>query len=188
VDASGLAGWVSWGMIAQLSQSMPQPSVLKPLSGRRHALMVAVAIVPTVGCASAPPTAPVMSKPVSSSAELLEQVRAAETAFAQTMAKRDLNGFAALIAPDAVFINGGSPLRGREAILAFWGRFFKEPAAPFSWRPEIVELASNGSLGYTEGPVTSSAGKVFARFYSTWQRQNTGNWLVVFDNGYNACK
>jgi ketosteroid isomerase-like protein len=122
-----------------------------------------------------------------SDAGATEQVRAAENAFAATMARRDLAGFAALIAKDAVFINGGQPLRGRGAIVEYWSRHFKAEQAPFTWRPEIVEVAAAGTLGYTEGPVTAGA-QVIAKFYSTWQLQADGNWLVVFDNGYAQCR
>jgi uncharacterized protein (TIGR02246 family) len=103
------------------------------------------------------------------------------------MAKRDMAAFASFIAEDAVFINGGSPLRGKAAIMAFWSRFFTASAAPFSWEPTIAELSGNGQLGYTEGPVTAPNGKVIMRFYTTWARQADGRWLVVFDNGYPPC-
>lgn len=116
-----------------------------------------------------------------------EQVRAAETAFADTMARRDLAAFDRFVAADAVFINGGSPLRGRERILAHWSRFFQAPQAPFAWRPQLVEIAGDGRLGYTEGPVTAGDA-VIARFYSTWQQQADGSWHVVFDNGIAECK
>jgi len=128
------------------------------------------------GCAS----------PVPQGADAAAQVRAAETAFAKSMADRDFAAFSALVADDAVFINGGQPLRGKPAVLAFWRRFFDGPAAPFAWKPEIVEVA--GALGYTEGPVSSPDGKVFARFWSTWRRDPaTGQWRVVFDNGQRVC-
>lgn len=122
------------------------------------------------------------------SPEPLEQVRQSELAFAATMAARDLNAFAGFIAEDAVFINGGQPLRGRVVIVQNWERFFSGPEAPFSWEPEIVEIAAGGTLGYTEGPVTLSSGESSSRFYTTWQRQPQGGWLVVFDNGYRVCR
>lgn len=145
-----------------------------------HRLTASLALLMAVaGCATAP------LPPV---AELAAQVRAAETAFAKTMADRDFAAFSALIADDAVFINGGQPLRGKAAIAAFWKTFYEGAAAPFSWKPEIVEVAAGGSLGYTEGPVAGPDGKVFARFWSTWRRDAaTGQWRVVFDNGQRIC-
>ena len=102
------------------------------------------------------------------------------------MARRDLSAFASHIAEDAVFINGGKPLRGKAAILEYWSKYFQSPAPPFAWSPDIVEVGAKSSLGYTEGPVTSGQ-TVIARFYSTWQLQPTGGWLVIFDNGYSQC-
>lgn len=128
------------------------------------------------GCAS----------PAPQPADAAAQVRAAETAFAKSMADRDFAAFSALVADDAVFINSGQPLRGKPAVLAHWKKFFDGPAAPFAWKPEIVEVS--GALGYTEGPVSSPDGKVFARFWSTWRRDAaTGAWRVVFDNGQRIC-
>lgn len=102
------------------------------------------------------------------------------------MARRDLVAFGNHIAEDAVFINGGKPLRGKSAIVEYWSQYFKNPAPPFAWAPEIVEVGAESSLGYTEGPVTAGQA-VIARFYSTWQLQSGGRWLVVFDNGYSQC-
>jgi ketosteroid isomerase-like protein len=132
------------------------------------------------GCASKRPTA--------SRSDLLAQVRLAEESFAATMARRDAAAFAEFIAEDAVFINGGNPLRGKAALVEYWSKFFAPQAAPFAWRPELVEVASSGTLGYTEGPVLSPTGAVFAKFFTTWQLGPSGKWFVVFDNGYSVCK
>lgn len=121
------------------------------------------------------------------SADAATELRAAETGFAQTMVDRDFEAFSAYIAEDAVFINGGKPLRGKAAILAHWKKFFEKPEPPFTWKPVLAEPTSTGDLGYTEGPVTGSDGKAFATFYSTWRRDAAGQWKVVFDNGYPIC-
>jgi uncharacterized protein (TIGR02246 family) len=102
------------------------------------------------------------------------------------MAARDLQAFASLIAEDAVFLNNGNPLRGREAILVHWQRFFSEPAAPFSWQPEHVVALSAGDLAQTEGPVHLPDGRAFARFISVW-RKSKGGWQIVFDHGHQIC-
>lgn len=146
----------------------------------RRSLLLAAAVLPAAGCAS-------RRLPQSRDAAAAE-VRAAETAFADTMARRDAVDFARFVAEDAVFINGGKPLRGRTAVVAFWSRFFSGPSAPFSWAPEIVEVAADGTLGYSEGPVASPAGVVSSRYYSTWRRDADGRWRVVFDNGYRICE
>lgn len=149
------------------------------MPSRRSTLLFASSLVPVAGC-SGWRTSP-------AAADLVEQVRQSELAFAATMAARDVKAFGSHIAEDAVFINGAQPLRGKAAILSFWERFFSGPSAPFSWRPEIVEVAAGGTLGCTEGPVTSASGASTMRFHTTWQRQPHGGWLVVFDNGYRVC-
>jgi ketosteroid isomerase-like protein len=146
----------------------------------RRSLLLATAALPAAGCATRPATQPREAA--------IAEVRAAEVAFAVTMARRDAAAFAGYVADDAVFINGGSPLRGKPAVIEFWSRFFLGPAAPFSWQPEIIEVSGDGVLGYSEGPVTSAAGVVFARYVSTWRREADGRWRVVFDNGYDVCK
>lgn len=140
--------------------------------------MFAIALLLCSACATPPP--------MSSGADATDQVRAAETAFAKSMADRDFAAFSALVADDAVFVNGGKPLRGKGEVLAFWKRFFEKPDAPFSWKPEIVEVAGGG-LGYTTGPVAAPDGKPIATFHSTWRREADGRWRVVFDNGQPAC-
>lgn len=150
------------------------------MTSRRTALLAASSLLSSAGCSTTKTGAPGDS--------LREQVRESEVAFAATMAARDLRSFASFISDDAVFINGGQPLRGKPAILEYWSRFFSGTTAPFSWKPDIVEIAASGTLGYTEGPVTASSGSVTSRFYTTWQRQSQGGWLVVFDNGYRLCQ
>ncbi len=118
---------------------------------------------------------------------LTSEVRAAETAFAATMAARDFAAFGRFVAEDATFVNAGKPLRGKVAVLAHWERFFRGPQAPFAWKPEIVEVLSSGQLAYSEGPVTTPDGKVVARYLSTWRRNANGTWQVVIDNGYDTC-
>lgn len=114
----------------------------------------------------------------------VEQVRAAETAFARSMAERDFEAFAGFISDGAVFVNQGQPLRGKPAVLAHWKRFFDGARAPFSWMPQIVEVTADGRLGYSEGPVSLPDGRVPSRYFSTWRLESDGRWRVAFDNGY----
>ena len=151
------------------------------LPSRRNAILIGMAALPTASVA-------VGGKVPASPDEARAQVRQAEQRFAASMAARDLKAFATFIAEDAVFIGGGNPLRGKAAVLAAWQGYFKAPEAPFSWQPEIVEVAASGTLGYSEGPVTSKDGTSTLRYFTTWQLQASGQWLVVFDNGYTVCK
>ena len=125
-------------------------------------------------------------RPAPDPAELTRQVHATETAFAQTMADRDFEAFAALIADDAIFVNGRTPIRGKAAILADWKKYFDGPV-PFSWKPETVVVLDDGSLAQTKGPVWDPAGNVIAEFRSTWRQESPGVWKIVFDDGACAC-
>jgi ketosteroid isomerase-like protein len=119
-----------------------------------------------------------------------DQVEAAERAFAASMAKRDVRAFAALVAPDAVFVAGGAtprPLRGKAAVLEWWNQFFAAPAAPFSWEPDLVQVLESGGLALTSGPVKDPTGKITGRFNSIWRREADGQWKIVFDKGQPVC-
>jgi ketosteroid isomerase-like protein len=131
------------------------------------------------GCASAPRAVDLGDR--------VSELRASEEAFARSMAERKLSAFASYIADEAVFVNGGEPLRGKAAILAFWGQWFDGPEAPFSWEPEHAEVTLDGAFGYTEGPVRSPEGATVLRFHSTWRREPDGRWLILFDNGSRHC-
>jgi ketosteroid isomerase-like protein len=117
-----------------------------------------------------------------SSADLARQVFAAESSFAATMANRDLAAFAEFVAAEAVFI-GDSAIRGREHVVAAWRRYFEGPGAPFSWRPETVEVLPSGTLALTSGPVFDRAGNLTNIFTSIWRLDADGRWRVIFDKG-----
>ncbi len=114
---------------------------------------------------------------------LRAEVTAVETAFADTMARRDFKGFASFVAEDAIFMGGGNPLRGKAAVLAHWKKFFEGAQAPFSWKPDSVEVLPSGDLAQSNGPVFGPDGAITARFHSTWRKRSDGRWEIVFDNG-----
>ena len=119
---------------------------------------------------------------------LREEVAAVENAFAKTMADRDFDAFASFVSAEAVFVNGGKPLRGKPAILERWQKLFADENASFSWRAEIIEVLPSGTLALSDGPVFDPDGKLIARFYSTWRLESDGKWRIVFDNGYEVCE
>ncbi len=148
----------------------------------RRLLLVSTVCTSLSGCAPRAPLAPAPS-----AAQLKEDVRRAGLAFAKTMADRDHAAFATFVSDEAVFVNSGKPLRGRAAVVAHWKRFFAAPGAPFSWRPDLVEVLDSGTLAQSIGPVSAPDGTVVARFYSTWRLEADGVWRVVFDDGYDVC-
>jgi ketosteroid isomerase-like protein len=120
-------------------------------------------------------------------AELAAQVRAAETAFAATMAGRDLASFGSFVADEALFFGRRGVLRGRPAVVDGWKPFFDGPKAPFSWAPETVEVLDSGTLALSSGPVYDPDGKVTGTFSSIWRRDADGRWRVLFDKGCPVC-
>ena len=142
----------------------------------RRSVLFAPAVLLT-GCATA------RSRP--DNAALVKQVTDTELAFAKTMADRDHAAFASFLADETVFLMGGKPQRGKAAVADYWKRFYTEPRAPFSWQPDHVQVLDSGGLAASTGPVFDPDGKLFARFYSTWRRENSGVWRIVFDDGCN---
>jgi ketosteroid isomerase-like protein len=119
----------------------------------------------------------------SPSAALKGQVYAAESSFAASMARRNFKAFADHVSPEAVFFGDTTALRGKEAVLQTWRRFFEKPDAPFSWKPEVIEVLSSGRLALSSGPVFDPKGARVGTFSSIWRREADGTWLIVFDKG-----
>jgi ketosteroid isomerase-like protein len=120
-------------------------------------------------------------------AELKEQVRQTEIAFAKTMADRNPAAFASFLAAETVFMSGGRPTRGAKDVAERWKGFFEGAQAPFSWAPEFVEVLDSGTLAMSSGPVRDPAGKRTGTFNSVWRREGDGKWKIVLDNGCPAC-
>lgn len=125
--------------------------------------------------------------PQSPPAELQQQVRATETAFAQSMAARDHAAFSAFLSEEAVFFSGAKVLHGKAAVAQAWKRFFDAPTAPFSWQPDQVEVLPSGTLALSSGPVHDAQGKLIATFTSVWRQEAAGVWRIVFDKGSDVC-
>lgn len=118
---------------------------------------------------------------------LSAEVRAAETAFAQSMADRDFATFQTFLSEEAVFMAGANAARGKAAVAERWAGFFEAEAAPFSWQPDVVAVLESGTLALSSGPVFSPAGERHSTFTSTWRKEDDGQWRVVFDKGERYC-
>jgi ketosteroid isomerase-like protein len=112
-----------------------------------------------------------------------DEVVATERAFAKTMADRDLNAFSRFLSEETVFFSGPQPLHGRQAVIAWWSRFYSQPTAPFSWEPQQVEVLASGTLALSSGPVRDPQGKLIGCFNSIWRQESPGQWKIVFDKG-----
>ena len=116
-------------------------------------------------------------------ARIQEEVRGREAAFAKAMADRNLAAFTSFLSPEAVFVGATQTSRGRQGIADAWKRYFDGPQAPFSWRPETVEVLESGTLALTSGPVFDPQGQQIGTFNSTWRRDADGVWRIIFDKG-----
>jgi ketosteroid isomerase-like protein len=120
-------------------------------------------------------------------AALVVDVKAAETAFAKTMADRRLDQFADFVAEDAVFVGAAMNI-GRARVVEKWSGFFKAPQAPFSWAPDAVAVAADGRTAISTGLARDPAGKIVSRFTSIWRKDPDGRWRVIADQGVDACE
>jgi ketosteroid isomerase-like protein len=118
---------------------------------------------------------------------LRQQVEDTERAFAQSMADRDHAAFASFLSDEAVFFGATAPLVGKQAVADAWAAYFKQPEAPFSWRPETVVVLASGTLAHSSGPVLNPDGAPVATFNSVWRREPSGEWKIVFDKGSRIC-
>jgi ketosteroid isomerase-like protein len=122
------------------------------------------------------------------------EVEGVERGFARTMADRDLGGFAAMVADDAVFRSDKGLLVGREAVLNGWRHLFADGPAPFSWEPDKVTVSQSGDTALSTGPVFDREGHRVARFTSVWRRQagqdGQHRWRIIVDQGVpiDACR
>jgi len=118
---------------------------------------------------------------------LQDRLRAAEAAFAKTMADRDHDAFASFIAEEAVFYGRNGEIRGKGAVVEAWKGFYEARDAPFSWRPETVSVLDSGTLGLSSGPVFDPEGKQTGTFTSVWRLTADGRWEIIFDKGGPYC-
>jgi hypothetical protein len=56
-----------------------------------------------------------------------------------------------------------------------------EPLGVFSWAPAIARAAGSGDLAFTVGWVFNSDGETLGKYFSVWQKQNTGEWRYIVD-------
>jgi ketosteroid isomerase-like protein len=132
------------------------------------------------------PAAPATPPGNADAATARRQVIAAEQGFAKTMADRDFRGFVTFLSADAVFFSASDVLHGPTEVAARWQQYFVGRDAPFSWRPDDVEVLPSGNLALSTGPVIQNQ-KIVGRFNSVWRLEGANTWRIVFDKGESVC-
>ncbi len=115
-----------------------------------------------------------------------QEILDTEQKFAE-MAKEEgiHNAFIAYASEDAVLMRNNKLILGKKEI----DLHLKDQISKgLSWKPDFVEVASSGDLGYTYGQYTysdiDSEGKVMEStgvFHTVWKRQADGKWKFVWD-------
>jgi ketosteroid isomerase-like protein len=164
-----LLGAVAFGAAAQTSKSTKTPKAAK---------------------AEAKTPAP----PPIDRAALVEQVRAAELAFAKTVADDRIDQFVTFLDSEAVFVTGMKETKGPAAIVEAWAGSFGPNRPYFEWHPEVIELSPDATFALSRGPwtirTTDKRGKVKESkgvFNTIWRRQTDGSWKVLYDAGCSPC-
>jgi ketosteroid isomerase-like protein len=129
-----------------------------------------------------PPPGTALEDAEAATAAATKQVIAVEQAFAKTMADRNFQAFVSFLSPEAVFFSGSRVYRGAAAIADDWQQYFVGSKAPFSWRPDHVEVLASGKLALSTGPVYQNRA-VVGRFSSIWRLDAPNTWHIVFDKG-----
>ena len=106
-------------------------------------------------------------------AELKEQVRATEIAFAKTLADRNAAAFSSFLSKETIFMSNGRVTRGAQQVAERWKPFFDGPQPPFSGRRR-VRVVDSGTLAMTSGPVRALRKRV-GTFNSVWRREAKGS-------------
>ena len=115
-------------------------------------------------------------------AATVAEVKAAENAFAKSMADRRFDHFSDFVAEDAVF-NGREVQIGRAAVLKTWKAYFDAAKPPFSWAPDAVAPTADLHHAISTGLVHDAAGKLIGRFTTIWRKDTDGHWRAVADQG-----
>ena len=116
-------------------------------------------------------------------------LREADASYSKAGNTRDLDGFVAHYASDAVGYPPNEPaVTGVDALRAYLGKFFQDSAFAATFQPVSIEVSSDGTMGYTlntvelraTGPDGQPASQRIRDFH-VWRKQADGSWKLVID-------
>lgn len=128
--------------------------------------------------------------PADQSASAVRAVRAADSAWAQAFARKDLEGYLAFVDSTASIQQPNAPtVTGTAAIRALIEGFYALPNLSGTWQPTRVEAARSGELAYSSGTYQLSyndpSGKPVTergKYIEIWRRQADGSWKMVLES------
>ena len=119
-----------------------------------------------------------------------QEIMDTELAFSDMAGEKGIEeAFLNFAAEDAVIMRSDSLISGRREI----ARFFGDQRVPLKdellvWKPDFVDVAASGELGYTYGSYTfsytdSSGERIESKgiFHTVWKKQSDGSWKFVWD-------
>jgi uncharacterized protein (TIGR02246 family) len=115
-------------------------------------------------------------------------VRAADKAWAEAAASKDVDRMLSFYDKDATFIGEtGALITGKEGLRKLWNRLFTMSGYELKWQAAKVEVSAGGDLAYSFGPweVTvvrdGQPRKSKGAYLAVWKKQPDGNWKVLID-------
>lgn len=118
-----------------------------------------------------------------------QEILTTEQEFA-AMAKKEgiKKAFLNYAADDVVLLRSKKLVEGKKAMDEFFGIPNESEHESLEWKPDFVDVAASGDLGYTYGKFTYSAidstgNKVESKgiFHTVWKKQPDKTWKFVWD-------
>lgn len=118
------------------------------------------------------------------------EIEEAEREFAEMAAEEGIpKAFLAFAANDAVVKRGKKLIIGKESLKeSYENKSPQSGTVTLTWKPDFVDVAASGDLGYTYGKylytATDTTGVVSIDsgvFHTVWKRQIDGKWKFVWD-------
>jgi len=124
------------------------------------------------------------------SASAGEAVRAADSAWAQAFARKDLEGYLSFVESTASIQQPNGPtVTGTAAIRALIEGFYALPNLTGTWEPTGVVAARSGELAYSTGTYqlgyNDPSGQLVTergKYVEIWRRQGDGRWKMVVES------
>ena len=113
----------------------------------------------------------------------------ADLSFCRAVQDHGLEGWMSYFADDAVIGPADPPVRGKDAIRAFYAKMFARQNLDFQWVPTTEEIFPTGDLGYTSGRAhiayleNGQHKERTSRYVTIWQKQHDNTWKVIADFG-----